>query len=136
MSRSSEIRSQRYKASRQRQQMQQEMYAAQQQVADDDYDEDGGAGSYGASTASAAVNPENVLPLNNPNETFNMLSLLVSSIRSTPYYKARCSKINSFNELVDEIYLKVTHLEVFDMDTLTVGQKKANHAISPGLALY
>jgi hypothetical protein len=110
MSRSSEIRSQRYKAQRMREQKLRELELVQQhQYQEDDEEEEH---YVDLARPVQTSNPENILPLNEHNESFNLVPLVFSAIKSTSYYKQ--TRLKTFNELVDEIYLKVTHLDPYE----------------------
>ena len=138
MSRSSEIRSQRWKAERARRQTIQAMQRAEEEEEDDQGFYYGGIKSYqqeGEDTA-AMRNPENVLLLNDHNEHFNMTPLLLTAIRNTLYFKSKCSKISNFNEMVDRIYLDVKHLDPFEhAPSASMSSSLANRPASSAFCL-
>eukprot|EP00038_Savillea_parva_P027553 m.60258 g.60258 ORF g.60258 m.60258 type:complete len:132 (-) comp7944_c0_seq3:964-1359(-) len=45
--------------------------------------------------------------------TMNMGNILFTNVTESTYLKNDCAKIENFQELVDEIYLKVEHLQPF-----------------------
>ena len=53
-----------------------------------------------------------VLPLFGPDDTFNIHPVLLSSVAKSPYFVNKCcEKLMDWNNVVDEIYYEVKHLE-------------------------
>lgn len=47
-------------------------------------------------------------------QTMNINPLILTNIQGSPYFKVSLAGMKSFNEVVDEIYYKVSHLEPWE----------------------
>jgi len=54
------------------------------------------------------------VPLQVKDEPFNMNRVLVSNIKKSPYFLKLCGK-TTWSQLVDEIYYKVDHLDLWSV---------------------
>jgi hypothetical protein len=55
--------------------------------------------------------PINALPCNGSNTTMNISAILVSNITEAEYFLDKLSDIETFEEVVDEIYNTMDHCE-------------------------
>ena len=54
--------------------------------------------------------PPNALPVYGNRETMNFNPVLLTNIQGSQYFRERCGELHTFEEILDEIYNKVTHL--------------------------
>lgn len=57
--------------------------------------------------------PSNALPIHGNKVNMNMNNILFTNIQESAYYKDTCARLESFEEIVDEIYNRVEHLQPF-----------------------
>ena len=62
------------------------------------------------------VDPKNVLPLHGNEETFNINNMLINNIFENEYFRA-LNQLNSYHEVIDEIYRSVKHVEPWSTGT-------------------
>ncbi|KAH9261609.1 hypothetical protein BASA81_000265 [Batrachochytrium salamandrivorans] len=107
MSRSSEIRSQRYKASRQRQQLLLEASQATREGGE------GGGEEYGEMDDLQQPLPDEPIALcQRVDDKFNLHPFVVEAMQVTPYFQ-RCQQLSRFSDLLLELETRVDHVEPF-----------------------
>eukprot|EP00047_Mylnosiga_fluctuans_P019710 m.85206 g.85206 ORF g.85206 m.85206 type:complete len:361 (+) comp8234_c0_seq2:61-1143(+) len=57
--------------------------------------------------------PQNALPIYGNRKTMNMNNILYTNIHESNYYRETCASLESFDEVIDEIYNRVDHLQPF-----------------------
>eukprot|EP00042_Codosiga_hollandica_P030884 m.182602 g.182602 ORF g.182602 m.182602 type:complete len:139 (-) comp53485_c0_seq9:1832-2248(-) len=57
--------------------------------------------------------PADMYPVHGDRVTMNMNPILYTNIQESEYFRTSCPTLESFEEIVDEIFNQVTHLEPF-----------------------
>lgn len=111
MSRSSEIRSQRYKASRQRQQQQLDASQATGEEEEEEYGE--------MDDLQHPLADEPIALCERVDDQFNLHPFVVEAMQVAPYFK-RCQQLSRFPDLLLELETRVDHVEPFTGDAGSV----------------